>query len=211
MHILNKIDTKFIKSLDALQSKINEHLKILEVRRQEREMKLCGVCYDRDADYQLKCVHKLCNTCGTIVSRCPFCRMAFYPESKYLSIEVDFPITDINLIFGRARPSHSDLLNVLDTLDHYMLSYSGINHFVHICSTINNMLGRFIYYREIVNGVRFYRWNINIPVNLVVYLFVRSLRDVDTLSHENIRYLERRILRLHSDMIDRLQYYNHDT
>jgi hypothetical protein len=95
--------------------------------------------------------------------------MEFCPEPKYLSIDVDFPLTDINLIFGRARISHSKLLNILDTLDHYLLTYSGINHFVHICSTVNNMLGRFIYYREIVNDVRFYKWNMDIPVNLVVY------------------------------------------
>ena len=52
-----------MKYLDKLQNKTNKEVKIIKDRIQEREDKLCGVCYDEEATCKLKCVHKLCSHC----------------------------------------------------------------------------------------------------------------------------------------------------
>ena len=194
--------------VERLSNAYNTHLIKLKEIIQERNDKICGVCYDLEADFQLKCIHKLCEKCSKLVNKCPFCRMEFHTDSNYLKIDSDEPIEDVNVPFNRSIFNHSELLERIELLEHYILHRIGINSYVSLCSIMNEMLGRHLYYRQIINGLTVYKVNVNIPINLVVYFFLRTLRDIDTLSHENLRYLERRILMIDSDLRDRLNYYS---
>ena len=46
-----------MKYLNKLHHKTNKELNIIKDRIQEREDKLCGVCYDEEATCKLNCVH----------------------------------------------------------------------------------------------------------------------------------------------------------
>jgi hypothetical protein len=205
----NKIKKNNINAyVDRLSNAYNTHLFKIKELIQERNDKICGVCYDLEADCKLNCVHKLCKECVCRVNKCPFCRVAYHQNSKYWKIDKDEAIRDINESFTRNRLNHSELMEQLDLLEHYMLLRTGVSVFATVCSFFNAILGRHIFYREQVGESMVYRLNRNIHVNTIIYLYVRTLTDVSTLSLHNLRYLGQRMEMLHSDLCDRLNYYS---
>ena len=96
----------------------------------------------------------------------------------------------------------------LDLLEHYMMFRTGVHVFATVGSFFNAIFGRHIFYREQVDESMVYKRNINIHINTIISLYVRTLTDVSTLSYHNLRFLERRMEILHSDICDRLNYYN---
>ena len=91
------MDTK-IKMIKELERQIAKELKIIKHRIQEREDKLCGVCYDCEATYKLSnCVHKLCVRCVPSCNNiCPFCRRHYELIRTYWEINRDVEILDRN-------------------------------------------------------------------------------------------------------------------
>ena len=70
MKYLNKLPEDFQRKsegwppLEALQNKTNKELNLIKDRIQEREDKLCGVCYDEEATCKLACIYKSCKKCA---------------------------------------------------------------------------------------------------------------------------------------------------
>ena len=148
------MDTK-IKMIKKLERQIAKELEIINLRIQEREDKLCGVCYDCEATYKLSnCVHKLCVRCVPSCNNiCPFCRRHYELIRTYWEIKRDVEIIDRNDIeypslYDANIHSYSslvDLLNMMANLLHGTVAQSNV---IRICNKINALLGMYIYYRE---------------------------------------------------------------
>ena len=64
-------------------------LKLIQQRREEREDKICGVCYDCQATCKVDCSHKVCQHCYTKMDSCPFCRKTYRFKYDDLDILLD--------------------------------------------------------------------------------------------------------------------------
>jgi hypothetical protein len=65
--------------------------------------------------------------------------MEFHTDSNYLKIDSDEPIEDVNVPFNRSILNHSELLERIELLEHYILHRIGINSYVSLCSIMNEM------------------------------------------------------------------------
>ena len=68
--------------IEKLEANMTRHLKQIEKIREEREDKICGICYDCEATCKLDCVHKLCEKCYPKMDSCPFCRKKKHTYGK---------------------------------------------------------------------------------------------------------------------------------
>ena len=92
-----------IEYVDRLSNKYNKHLKIIKDMIQEREDKICGVCYDQEANCKLNCIHRLCHKCVKHINKCPFCREEYRQDARYWQIDKEDVIEDIDEILIRNR------------------------------------------------------------------------------------------------------------
>ena len=91
-----------MKYLNKLQNKTNKELNIIKDRIQEREDKLCGVCYDEEATCKLNCVHKLCSNCFPMTDKRPFCRTRYICKCL-LKIDKEEEFNQLILKYVRAN------------------------------------------------------------------------------------------------------------
>jgi hypothetical protein len=155
-------------NIEMLEANITSNLKQIEKRvcarrkhslreRNERDDKICGVCYDCEATCKLDCVHKLCEKCYPKMDSCPFCRKPYIWKNHYLDILLD---KEIDIDAPRHIPLNSRTLghrlnrfeSILD--DTYQLS-----ELLELCSKVNELVGKPIFYRERekVNGMYLYK------------------------------------------------------
>ena len=148
------MDTK-IKMIKKLERQIAKELDIIKHRIQEREDKLCGVCYDCEATYKLSnCVHKLCVRCVPSCNNiCPFCRRHYELIRTYWEIKRDVEIIDRNDIeypslYDANIHSYSSLVDLLNMMENLLNGTVAQSNVIRICNEINALLGMYIYYRE---------------------------------------------------------------
>ena len=138
-----------MKYLNKLQNKTNKELNIIKDRIQEREDKLCGVCYDEDATCKLNCVHKLCKKCALHVNRCPFCRIP-YLRRMFMRINKNEILDELLDRYERKSMNIQQLGIFGRTVrDMYLRGNGKIKD---ASATINDLLGIHLFYREKENG-----------------------------------------------------------
>ena len=150
-----------MKYLNKLQNKTNKDLNLIEDRIQEREDKLCGVCYDEEATCKLSCVHKLCKKCTLHVNRCPFCRIP-YLRRMYMRINKNEIIDELLDRFERKHMNIQQLEIFGRTVrDMYLRGNGKIKD---ASATINDLLGIHLFYREKDNGSISYHMRTDVDI-----------------------------------------------
>jgi hypothetical protein len=138
--------------LNKLQNKTNKELNIIKDRIQEREDKLCGVCYDEEATCKLNCVHKLCSHCFPMCNGiCPFCRET-YKFSYLFKIDKDEEINNIDEDLGIYVSSYELYIDLMTSIEHQIKRASSQADILNCCGKFNNLVGLYVFYREQTNN-----------------------------------------------------------
>ena len=141
-----------MKYLNKLQNKTNKELNIIKDRIQEREDKLCGVCYDEEATCKLNCVHKLCSHCFPMCNGiCPFCRET-YKFSYLFKIDKDEEINDLDEDRGIYVSSSFSYIGLMTSIEHQIKRASSQADILNCCGKFNNLVGFYVFYREQTNN-----------------------------------------------------------
>ena len=144
-------------NIEKLEANITSNLKQIEKRREEREDKICGVCYDCEATCKLDCVHKLCEKCYPKMDSCPFCRKIYVWKNHYLDILLD---KEIDIDAPRYIPLNSRTLgHKLNRFESILDDTYQLSELLELCSKVNELVGKPIFYRERerVNGMYLYK------------------------------------------------------
>jgi len=136
-----------MKYVRKLEVQVDRELKQIQLRKQEREDKLCGVCFNREAICKLNCPHKLCNRCYPMLVTCPFCRKP-YTCVRYLEIASDSIIHDINATTYVGLQSNMLFLEVLESISRRMNQVMNKPMILRCCDDMNSLLGGHIFYRN---------------------------------------------------------------
>ena len=152
----NRYKVTMIK-IEKLEANLTSHLKQIEKRRNERDDKICGVCYDCEATCRLDCVHKLCDRCYPMLNKCPFCRKD-YKCSRHWHIKHNYEI-NLNLARRNLLNSYQSVIEEITYLENRLDNNANDQSVIlGICGYINNMLGKHLYYRErTYNGMKYQR------------------------------------------------------
>ena len=131
--------------------KPTKELNIIKDRIQEREDKLCGVCYDEEATCKLNCVHKLCSTCFPMTDKCPFCRKSYICKCL-LKIDKGEEFENIDEqwdVYVRNYELYRDLISSIQSRIQQANNQAEI---LKCCAKINELVGTHVFYREAINN-----------------------------------------------------------
>jgi len=146
-----------LKYLNKLQHKTNKELNIINLRVQEREDRLRGVCYDEEATCKLNCVHKLCSHCFPMCNGiCPFCRET-YKFSYLFKIDKDEEIDNIDEDLGIYVSSSELYIDLMTSIEHQIKRASSQADILNCCGKFNNLVGFYAFYREQSNNKTIFR------------------------------------------------------
>ena len=192
--------------IEKLGANLARHLKLIEKRQQERADKICGVCYDCEATCRLDCMHKICERCYPMMDKCPFCRKD-YKCSRHWHIKNDYEI-DIKLnksnLLGLYTSMIDEIAYLEDRLEKNMYRRSVI---LGICTYINNMFGKYIYYREMTQyGMKYQRTELS---DTVIEVAIRRHFLLSTISTIQKEEVIKRLTQINNKILKNFVYFNY--
>ena len=174
-------------------------------RIQEREDKLCGVCYDEEATCKLNCLYKSCSHCFPMTDTCPFCRKSYICKCLWkIDKEEEFENIDEQWdVYVRNYELYRDLISRIQSRIERANNQAEI---LKCCAKINELVGTHVFYREAINN----KTTLKIHEHARVWIFSNLTMLFYDESFERIQVIQNHVITVFSILSGIISTYNQE-